>query len=118
MMAVTEPLEPSINYPEWTDYSKKNGLDPLGMQNSSVNLYQTFLPGISNVTLRMRPEGTAVALPRQSQKSVSFRIRVEFMGGTGGSLLTRTTRLWQVSPMYEHDPYRMRDRPYTSDVNF
>lgn len=46
-----------INYPDWTDYRKKNGLDPLGMQNSSVNLYQTFLPGISNVTLRMRYYG-------------------------------------------------------------
>lgn len=40
--------------PEWTEYRKKNGLDPLGIQNSSVNLYQSLLPGISNVTLRMR----------------------------------------------------------------
>jgi len=46
-----------IAYPEWTDISEKNGLDPLGMQNSSVNIYQTFLPGISNVTLRMRYYG-------------------------------------------------------------
>ena len=46
-----------LNYPDWTDYRKKNGLDPLGMQNSSVSLYQTFLPGISNVTLRMRYYG-------------------------------------------------------------
>ena len=46
-----------LNLPEWTEYQKKNGLDPLGMQNSSVNLYQTFLPGISNVTLRMRYYG-------------------------------------------------------------
>lgn len=29
-----------IAYPEWTEYKKKNGLDPLGMQNSSINLYQ------------------------------------------------------------------------------
>ena len=56
-MAVTDVEEPRINYPAWTDYQKKNGLDPLGMQNSSVNLYQTFLPGISNVTLRMRYYG-------------------------------------------------------------
>lgn len=48
---------PGINYPEWTEYREKNGLDPLGMQNTSVNLYQTFLPGISNVTLRMRYYG-------------------------------------------------------------
>lgn len=46
-----------VAYPEWTEYRKKNGLDPLGMQNSSVSLYQTFLPGISNVTLRMRYYG-------------------------------------------------------------
>ena len=36
---------------------KRNGLDPLGMQNSSVNLYQTLVPGIGNVTLRMRYYG-------------------------------------------------------------
>ncbi len=24
-----------INYPEWTDYRRKNGLDPLGMKNNS-----------------------------------------------------------------------------------
>lgn len=47
----------AINYPVWTEYRKKSGLDPLGMQNSSVSLYQTFLPGISNVTLRMRYYG-------------------------------------------------------------
>lgn len=46
-----------LNYPEWTDYQKKNGLDPLGMQNSSVSLYQTLLPGIGNVTLRVRYYG-------------------------------------------------------------
>jgi hypothetical protein len=42
-----------IACPEWTDYRDKSGLDPLGMQNSSINLYQRLLPGISNVTLRM-----------------------------------------------------------------
>lgn len=47
----------AINFPVWTEYRKKNGLDPLGMQNSSVSLYQTLLPGISNVTLRMRYYG-------------------------------------------------------------
>jgi hypothetical protein len=30
-----------INYPVWTEYRKKNGLDALGTQNSGVNLYQT-----------------------------------------------------------------------------
>ena len=56
-MAVAEAETTEINYPEWTEYRKKNGLDPLGMQNSSIILYQTFLPGISNVTLRMRYYG-------------------------------------------------------------
>lgn len=49
-------IEP-IAYPEWTEYKKKSGLDPLGMQNSSINLYQRLLPGISNVTLRVRYYG-------------------------------------------------------------
>ena len=56
-MAVAQAEATKINYPEWTEYRKKNGLDPLGMQNSSISLYQTFLPGISNVTLRMRYYG-------------------------------------------------------------
>lgn len=46
-----------IAVPEWTEYRKKSGLDPLGMQNTSVGLYQRLLPGISNVTLRMRYYG-------------------------------------------------------------
>lgn len=54
---MTDEGNVAINYPVWTEYRKKNGLDPLGMQNSSVSLYQTFLPGISNVTLRMRYYG-------------------------------------------------------------
>ncbi|MGB5571424.1 MAG: hypothetical protein WBM81_19205 [Sedimenticolaceae bacterium] len=44
----------SIACLDWTESQKTNGLDPLGMQTSSVSLYQTFLPGISNVTLRVR----------------------------------------------------------------
>lgn len=50
-------LNSQPNLPEWTEYRKKNGLDPLGMQNSSVSLYQSLLPGIGNVTLRMRYYG-------------------------------------------------------------
>jgi len=46
-----------LNCLAWTEYRKKNGLDPLGMQVSSVNFYQALLPGISNVTLRMRYYG-------------------------------------------------------------
>ncbi|CAD1796963.1 hypothetical protein XSP_003833 [Xanthomonas euroxanthea] len=43
--------------PVWTQLSKKRGIDPLGMQNSSVIIYQRLLPGISNVTLRIRYYG-------------------------------------------------------------
>lgn len=46
-----------LNLPEWTFYAEKGGLDPLGMQNSSVSLYQRLIPGIGNVTLRMRYYG-------------------------------------------------------------
>ncbi|MET3414556.1 hypothetical protein [Methylobacterium sp. 1030] len=51
-MALTQ-----IACPEWTEYRDRSGLDPLGMQNGSINLYQRLLPGISNVTLRMRYYG-------------------------------------------------------------
>ena len=46
-----------IGDPDWTDRADKRGLDPLGMQNAGVTLYQSLLPGISNVTLRMRYYG-------------------------------------------------------------
>ena len=39
---------------EWTERSVKRGLDPLGMQTSSIRLYQSLVPGISNITLRLR----------------------------------------------------------------
>ncbi|MDF0584760.1 hypothetical protein [Bradyrhizobium yuanmingense] len=47
----------TLNIPEWTHYADKGGLDPLGMQNSSVALYQRLIPGVGNVTLRMRYYG-------------------------------------------------------------
>lgn len=43
--------------PEWTERVDKRGLDPLGMQNAGVALYQSLVPGISNVTLRIRYYG-------------------------------------------------------------
>lgn len=43
--------------PQWTTKIDKRGLDPLGMQNAGVVLYQALLPGISNITLRMRYYG-------------------------------------------------------------
>ena len=57
-----------IAYPEWTEYRKKNGLDPLGMQTGSVNIYQRLLPGISNVTLRIRYYGLYAWLARTYAK--------------------------------------------------
>jgi hypothetical protein len=54
----------NIAYPEWTEYRKKNGLDPLGMQTGSINIYQRLLPGISNVTQRMRYYGLYAWLAR------------------------------------------------------
>lgn len=41
----------------WTERTDKRGLDPLGIQNAGVSLYQSLLPGISNVTLRVRYYG-------------------------------------------------------------
>ena len=46
-----------VAVPEWTQVQQKSGLDPLGMQASGVRLYQALLPGISNVTLRIRYYG-------------------------------------------------------------
>lgn len=43
--------------PQWTDMEETRGLDPLGMQSLCVSLYQSLLPGISNVTLRIRYYG-------------------------------------------------------------
>ena len=40
--------------PEWTQRAEKRGLDPLSMQTTSIALYQQLMPGIGNVTLRMR----------------------------------------------------------------
>lgn len=48
---------PLVAIPEWTELRQKSGLDPLGMQAASVNLYQRLVPGISNVTLRIRYYG-------------------------------------------------------------
>jgi hypothetical protein len=55
-MAVDEKSDQTGN-PEWTSLEKKRGLDPLGMQTTSVALYQQLVPGISNVTLRVRYYG-------------------------------------------------------------
>lgn len=56
--------------PRWTKLSKKRGVDPLGMQNSSVRIYQRLLPGISNVTLRIRYYGLYVWLAERYARDI------------------------------------------------
>lgn len=46
-----------MTQPAWTERADKRGLDPLGIQNPGVALYQQLIPGISNVTLRVRYYG-------------------------------------------------------------
>jgi hypothetical protein len=43
--------------PQWAGSGERRGLDPLGMQNESIELYQSLVPGLGNVTLRMRYYG-------------------------------------------------------------
>jgi len=40
--------------PDWLEIHVTTGRDPLGMQAGSIILYQSLLPGISNITLRAR----------------------------------------------------------------
>jgi len=40
--------------PDWLEGHVTTGRDPLGMQAGSIMLYQSLLPGISNITLRAR----------------------------------------------------------------
>lgn len=69
-MADISASEPKIAYPAWTEYQSRNGIDPLGMQNSCVNLYQRLVPGIGNVTLRMRYYGLYAWLCRNYAKRI------------------------------------------------
>lgn len=41
---------------QWTQLSKVKGTDPLGMQHSSVRIYQRQLLGISDLALRSAPD--------------------------------------------------------------
>ncbi len=60
----------SLGYPQWTTKAEKRGLDPLGMQTTSVALYQLLVPGISNVTLRMRYYGFYAWLAQRYAKEL------------------------------------------------
>jgi hypothetical protein len=57
-------MDSHITGPEWAQVQQKTGLDPLGMQAAAVRLYQLLVPGISNVTLRMRYYGLYAWLGR------------------------------------------------------
>jgi len=46
-----------LGAPDWTELGEKQGQDPLGMQALCISLYQSLVPGISNVTLRVRYYG-------------------------------------------------------------
>jgi hypothetical protein len=61
---MSEVAPPLSAMPEWTELRQKGGLDPLGMQASSINLYQRLVPGISNVTLRIRYYGLYARVSR------------------------------------------------------
>ncbi len=63
-------LETNLGSPMWTTKAEKRGLDPLGMQTTSVALYQQLVPGISNVTLRMRYYGFYAWLAHRYAKDV------------------------------------------------
>jgi hypothetical protein len=52
----------TIAYPQWAEYRKKNGLDPLGMQNTSVVLYQKLLPGTPSSRRAASPAGRRARL--------------------------------------------------------
>ena len=41
-------------FPQWTELGQVTGLDPLGMQRPIELVYQSLLPGISTITLRLR----------------------------------------------------------------
>ncbi|PPB81356.1 hypothetical protein LV82_01403 [Albidovulum inexpectatum] len=41
-------------FPQWTELGQVTGLDPLGMQRPIEVVYQSLLPGISTITLRLR----------------------------------------------------------------
>lgn len=67
---VSSTAQIATGVPGWTSKEEKRGIDPLGMQTTSVELYQERLPGISNVTLRMRYYGFYAWLADSFAKTV------------------------------------------------
>lgn len=50
----TRVVELEPGFPEWTEIGQDSGLDPLGMQRPVEVLFQSLVPGISTITLRLR----------------------------------------------------------------
>ncbi|MCY4540866.1 MAG: hypothetical protein OXB95_00505, partial [Rhodobacteraceae bacterium] len=57
-MAVAREKSREINRPEWTDRRKQDGLGPLDVQNSCINLHQLLLPEILASVLHMQQFGS------------------------------------------------------------
>ncbi|MGJ8623996.1 MAG: hypothetical protein ACSHW1_14650 [Yoonia sp.] len=49
-----DEFEMGLGFPQWTELGQDTGLDPLGMQRPIEVIYQSLLPGISTITLRLR----------------------------------------------------------------
>ena len=49
-----DEFELGPGFPEWTELGQETGLDPIGMQRPIEVIYQSLLPGISTITLRLR----------------------------------------------------------------
>jgi hypothetical protein len=71
-VATAQHVEALPAQPQWTIKAEKRGIDPLAMQNTSVSLYQVLLPGMSNVTLRMRYYGFYAWLAYRYSNDISF----------------------------------------------
>lgn len=78
--------------PGWTELAEKTGLDPLGMQNASTVLYQSLLPGISNVTLG---SGTTDCIHGSLINTLgSLAIQIQLCGGSIFVEQRPSTRWW------------------------
>jgi len=58
VLAVAREKSREINRPEWTDRRKQDGLGPLDVQNSCINLHQLLLPEILASVLHMQQFGS------------------------------------------------------------
>ncbi|WP_188643387.1 hypothetical protein [Tsuneonella deserti] len=50
----SQAIDAGPGFPQWTEIGQDSGLDPLGMQRPIEVLFQSLLPGISTITLRLR----------------------------------------------------------------